>query len=366
MPPIGWYGYGLKVKGKYDNGDNTWIGYYNVEGEFAVAYYGISNVYGNKQNLNKFLNEINIKEALTMGYDQTYKNDIDLNNPNQICGNGVYLFQDPKIAENTAGIVDIGGVRYKVLLMCRVNPKKIRKPKGFENCWILNSTPSEIRPYRILVKKIFKSAMAGASQNEIKTFSSHPQYFQDIIHKKDTSFFSTNKSKLNNDNYVINLYTSNDYRYINNYLREGQLTDTSKYTENQIKSWVWCLHNSLTNKASNVKNGSIYYRGVARKFPDNLGVGSKFIFGEFTSVSQDINVALCFASNETLFIIRIENNNYPNCYCYDISNMSQYKHEKEILITSNCTFHITKKEDKDEDKNSVEKIYLTCEGFKGK
>ena len=105
---------------------------------------------------------------------------------------------------------------------------------------------------------------------------------------------------------------------------------------------------------------------MARKFPDNLGVGSKFIFGEFTSVSQDINVALCFASNETLFIIRIENNNYPNCYCYDISNMSQYKHEKEILITSNCTFHITKKENKDEDKNSVEKIYLTCEGFKGK
>ena len=139
------------------------------------------------------MNEINSQETLKAGYEQIYKNDENINEVSKSefkkCGTGVYLYQDPKIAENTAGIIDIGGVRYKVLLMCRVNPKKIRQPKGFQYCWILNPPPSEIRPYRILIKKIFQSPMAGASQNEIKTFSSTPEYFKDILIKKDTSFF---------------------------------------------------------------------------------------------------------------------------------------------------------------------------------
>ncbi len=29
IPPIGYKGYGLKVKGLYDNGDDTWLGYTN-------------------------------------------------------------------------------------------------------------------------------------------------------------------------------------------------------------------------------------------------------------------------------------------------------------------------------------------------
>ena len=33
-PPIGWNGIGLKVKGKFDNGNNTWIGMDNSPGEW--------------------------------------------------------------------------------------------------------------------------------------------------------------------------------------------------------------------------------------------------------------------------------------------------------------------------------------------
>ena len=40
-PPLGWTGIGLKVKGKYDNGDDTWIGMNNVKGEWCVAYHGV-------------------------------------------------------------------------------------------------------------------------------------------------------------------------------------------------------------------------------------------------------------------------------------------------------------------------------------
>ena len=374
IPPIGWFGYGLKVTKKYDNGNDTWLNYNGLKGEFAVAYFGLSNIYGNKKNMNHFLNEINSKNALNAGYEQIYKNDENIFKDSkgefQKCGTGVYLFQNPEIAENTAGIIDIGGVRYKVLLMCRVNPKKIRQPKGFKDCWILNPLPSEVRPYRILVKKIFQSPLAGASQYEIKTFSTSPEYFNDIITKKDTSFLLKNPHNIyNNDyDYVINLYTSNEYKYINNYLREGKIENDSKYTEKELKSWAWCLHSALTTRKSTVSNGSIYYRGVTLKFSQNLGIGSKFIFGEFTSVSEDKNVALGFAGNGTLFIIRIENNNYPNYYCNKISDLSEYKSEKEILITSNCTYSITgienkKNENKDKDDFSVDMIYLTCEGF---
>ena len=369
LPPEGWYGYGLKVGHKYGNGDNIWLDYDDTkDGVFAVAYLSLSNTYGNKNNLTHFLNEINTKEVLNLQCDKTYKNDINMNpnskNEYPKCGNGVYLYQDPKIAENTASIIDIGGVRYKILLMCRVNPEKIRKPKGFEDCWILNPTPSEVRPYRILIKRIFQSPMAGSSQNEIKVFDSSPYYFNDIIAKKDVSFLFKNKSKFNNDDFIIKLYTSNDYQYINNYLREGKIDKDSKYTEKEIKSWIWCLHKALTTRISNVKNGSIFYRGIAKKFPKIFGVGYKFIFSEFLSVSEDKNVALAFACNETLFEIRIEKNDNFHYYCYNISKISVFPGEKETLITSNCIYRITKKEfDKN---NSVQIIHLTCEGYQNK
>ena len=61
-----------------------------------------------------YLGEVNLPEILKMNYQQTYKNDNDLRSPRKKCGCGVYLFQDPKIAENYAGIIDIIGIRYKV------------------------------------------------------------------------------------------------------------------------------------------------------------------------------------------------------------------------------------------------------------
>ena len=237
IPPIGWEGYGLNVKGKYDYGDNTWLDYNDREGVFAVAYLGISNIYGNEKKYIKYLTEVNSQEILKMNYEQTYKNDNNLRNFGEKCGCGVYLFQDPKIAENAAGILDILGVRYKILLMCRVNPKKIRQPNGFKNCWILNPSPDEIRPYRILIKKIFNSPLADASQKKFKYFDQPSSYYEEIFSKKDISFYKTNTTNYNNNDYVINLYTTNNYKYINNYLRNGTISP-GPLTEKQIKSWV--------------------------------------------------------------------------------------------------------------------------------
>ena len=377
IPPKGWKGYAINVKGKYDDGDNTWLDYIDREGVFAIAYLGLSNIYGNEKKYIKYLTEVNCQEILKNNYEQTYKNDNDLRNIGQKCGCGVYLYQDPKIAENAAGIIDILGVRYKILLMCRVNPKKIRQPQGYKNCWILNPSPDEIRPYRILIKKIFNSPLAGASQNEFKIFEEPSSYYQEIINKKDISFFKTNNTNKNNNDYVINLYTKDIYKYINGYLRNGIIPPETNYTEKQIKSLVWCLHDALTNKRSNVSNSSVFFRGLARPFPCELEVGNQFILGEFVSVSKNIDVGLRFSGSQTLLIIRIENNNVPpGFYCYDIHSISHYEDEEETLITSNCIFQITKKETKkikllreeyyitydiDEDKEIVI-VYLTCLG----
>jgi len=364
LPPLGWFGYGLKVSGKYDNGDNKWLGMIGEnDGEFAVAYFGISNIYGNKYNMKLFFQEIISKDVLKMGYEQTYKEDKDLRNPLQKCGNGIYLFQDPKIAENTAGIINIGGVRYKILLMCRVNPKRIRQPEGFKDCWILNPSPFEIRPYRILIKKIFISPMAKASQEDIKTFSSTPLHIKDIFQKKDISFYKTNNTKYSNDDYVINLYTGEKHKDLNNYLREGKILQNSYYNVQQTQSWAWCLFNAINKRKSNVPNGTICYRGVERAFPKNLGVGSEFIFSEFTSTSVNKNVAVNFAGKKdkrTLMEIRIENNNNPNYYCYYIEEISKIPEEEEILIVCNCIFQITEIKEK----NGFTEINMTCKGFK--
>ena len=82
--------------------------------------------------------------------------------------------------------------------------------------------------------------------------------------------------------------------------------------------------------------------------------------------------------------IRIENNqNPPGFYCYDITSLSQIPEEKEMLITSNCSFEVTKIEknkkikqirEEAKSKNNSEGdinenndeistvVYLTCKG----
>ena len=94
-------------------------------------------------------------------------------------------------------------------------------------------------------------------------------------------------------------------------------------------------------------NSAFYFRGVAKPFSQELEIGAKFFLGEFISVSKSLDIALMFSAGKTLFVIRIENNkNPPGFYCYDVESMSQYTSEKEIVITSNCCFQLTKKEKK--------------------
>ena len=69
------------------------------------------------------------------------------------------------MAENTARVIEIPGyaLSIKIILQCRVKPNKIRQPKHFDGCWILNPTTDEIRLYRLLFKKITKSSLGDTN-----------------------------------------------------------------------------------------------------------------------------------------------------------------------------------------------------------
>ena len=220
IPPSNeWIGIGLNVNNKYDKGNNTWLGKNNKNGEYSVAYYGINN----SENLTKN-NMDSIFEIKTIFNDEK-----DIRNTgffgsifgNNKCGNGVILFQNPQFAENYASIIKISNnEQIKVLIMCRVNPKKIRQPQTFKNFWILNLTTEEIRPYRILIKKIVKNDYVDKN-NYITIATSPIDYILSAIKSKDFSFKNLSKEKEycvdspeRKEFFSLYLYTQEFYCYL--------------------------------------------------------------------------------------------------------------------------------------------------------
>ena len=356
LSPSSWTAFGINVLGKYDFGNNKWLGNTNVPGEFAVAYYGINNITHN--NLNMIQNIMSLMGNLESG--KTFVNVNNSRKSGEKCKSGAYFYRNPNYAENSSETINIGGFEYKIMFMCRVNPSKIRQPENFQDCWILNPTPDEVRPYKILIKKIPKSPLAIASQQVIKMCLTQPDpsYFQ-ILQQKDESFFNkklnSGYNNLNNYDYVLKLYSQAST--INNYLRNPN--DPNNNT-NDSKSNVWCLHKALTQNSPIVQNGTVLYRGVCFKLPNNIGVGTKFYFPEFLSTSRDINIAKDIAGSGTLMYITVQNNgtNGNKYYCRDIEYISDYPFQKEIVFTSYCQFKITKIERTP----NLDHMYLICEG----
>jgi len=146
-PGDNWYGYGLKVLDEYDNGNNDWIAMNGNPKEWAVAYHGTSEraVKPIVSKEGKFFSTA--KEGAT---GQKCKNYPNINSFSKeeypICGEGTYCSPNISYAEKySCGVV----------IMCRVDPKKIRVPQGTysEDEWITDGTKNTIRPYRLLYKK---------------------------------------------------------------------------------------------------------------------------------------------------------------------------------------------------------------------
>ena len=247
IPPSNdWIGIGLKVKDKYDKGNNTWLGYENKSGEYAVAYVGIND----KKNLSQINGDLNFENKSLFCNVKDIKNEGFFNSIfGKSCGKGVLMFQNPKYAENYSSILNINGIQIKVLIMCRVNPKKIRQPEIFKACWILNPNHEEIRPYRILIKII--SSPPSIENNNYFLISQSPiGYILDAIKSNDFSFNSHNS-----EYYALKKYLDKDYIVLLKYLGRKEVIDNN-YSEGNLKSWICCLHNEIKN-IHNVKDGTV-------------------------------------------------------------------------------------------------------------
>jgi hypothetical protein len=290
---------------------------------------------------------------------RTFIDSNNIRNPGQKCKIGAYFYKNPNYAENSSEEINIGGFKYKIMFMCRVNPDKIRQPENFQDLWILSPSPDEVRPYKILIKKIPISSLAIAREQEIKIcFNSPDQKYLNILSQKDESFFNTNNTPFHIYDFTLRSYTMSSI--INDYLRVNKINGP----ENMLRSFVWCLHKAITQSPQNVPNNFIVYRGVKFRFPNNIGIGTKFYFPHFLSTSKDIIIAQGFAAGGSLMTISIQNNgvNGKKVYCRDVENISSFPWEKEILITAYCQFRVTKLIRNNPSQN-FDIVYLTCEGY---
>ena len=89
------------------------------------------------------------------GFTKTYgelQNYEDVKHPGKKVGNGVFIWNDPKVMKEKIENIDVG-FNMKLGLMLRVKPDKIRAPKNISNVWVVNGTADEIRPYGILLRQ---------------------------------------------------------------------------------------------------------------------------------------------------------------------------------------------------------------------
>ena len=153
-PPNGWIGFGLNVLNKYDYGNNDWLACNGREGEWCVAYHGACR--GQNSDKVKRTIKLILESNLKPGEGQGYKNSEDAFHIGRKVGIGVYCSPEIKVLDKYAGVMEIEGNWYKVGFMLRVKPDKIRAPKSHKNYWVLNGDFDELRPYRLLIKKISK------------------------------------------------------------------------------------------------------------------------------------------------------------------------------------------------------------------
>lgn len=150
-PPVGWKGFGLKVKDKYEN--NDWYGMNNGINEWCVAYHGIGSGAKSSQEIFGIKNNI-IKEGLKPGWRHAHKNCIDIYHKYKKVGEGAYCTPKVEVAERYAGICEANGKKYKLVFMLRVRPDAIRgcNCPDAKDYYVVNNCDS--RPYRILVKEV--------------------------------------------------------------------------------------------------------------------------------------------------------------------------------------------------------------------
>ena len=125
-PPYGWFGIGLNVLGKYDDGDD-WINDNSKENKWSIAYHGVGGNLLSSEVIEKLRKKI--KNGLEDGESQYKCNYSDIRHKNKRIGTGVYLTPNINICENYSGQISFNNSKYKIALMVKVQNSKIREPE---------------------------------------------------------------------------------------------------------------------------------------------------------------------------------------------------------------------------------------------
>ena len=169
-----------------------------------------------------------------------------------------------------------------------------------------------------------------------------------------------NNKIVDDDIFIFRVYSSNLYKFLDNYLMKGDLPK-KRFTKSQLDSFTCCLQNALFRN-KNVKDETITYFGIQYRFPKEITVGSKFYFRSFSLSSVRKEFIENWIKNKgTIFVITLKNNgtnNHPN-YCFYIEDITFSKNEDAIIIASHCQFVV----DNIERGYELDYVYLTCEGY---
>jgi len=145
--PVGWKKFAVRVKGRYDEGNNTWLCLDGRNGEWAVAYHGTN--YTCIPGI--------LSSGLRAGARQVYKDGKDARTGEKI-GAGVYCTPEIDAAKSYAPGVPFEGKKLRFVFQCRVRPEAIRRCHDEEikrgacgTYWVIND-PKDIRPYGVLVQ----------------------------------------------------------------------------------------------------------------------------------------------------------------------------------------------------------------------
>lgn len=153
--PCGWVRYALKVKICYPSID-TWLTSDGSPNEWAVAYHGFK-ISPLRCLKTKLMQNGKLNPFLANSKNTKFVNVEDVN-PRSLrhkekCNIGIFCSPSVDEAEKNTCEFKLNDKSYKMLLQCRVNPRRIRKPKGTDNLYIINNS-SNIRPYGILIKDL--------------------------------------------------------------------------------------------------------------------------------------------------------------------------------------------------------------------
>mmetsp|Transcript_35525 Transcript_35525/g.79649 ORF Transcript_35525/g.79649 Transcript_35525/m.79649 type:complete len:312 (-) Transcript_35525:42-977(-) len=201
-PPVGWRRFGLNVEGKYDDGNDAWMGMDGEPGEWAVAYHGTA--FGTVPKI--------IKSGFKSGTGQGAKECFDTRTGRKV-GSGVFCTPNLTVAECYANGREDRGSEQKSMavtienrtlyfaLQCRVRPEAIRRPhRHYAFCsdeevmgidgafeWVIND-PDNIRPYGVLVMekdpdshRTLGSLIKGTQWQEDHKPAPYPDYWNERV-----------------------------------------------------------------------------------------------------------------------------------------------------------------------------------------